>query len=165
VLLLRIVAAVADAAPGASEVLAESLAAARERVDPLGAARELLDELARLLVEPLVLVLDDAERLDGAAGSLALLSELIRAESTALRPAIVSRTGLDLRVAKPRAAGRLAELGPADLAFDAEECAALLRARDEIDPSGAAVTTVMEATEGWPLGIALVAAEARAPLP
>lgn len=161
VLLLRLVAAISEVAPGATDVIAERLPLAPERVDPLEAARELAAELSRLLVEPLTLVVDDAEHLDGADDSLSLLAELIRAEAQPLRVAIASRRPLNLRVAKPRAAGRLTELGAAELAFDGEECAALLRVRTEVDPSADRVAAVMDATEGWPLGIALVAEQER----
>jgi ATP/maltotriose-dependent transcriptional regulator MalT/DNA-binding SARP family transcriptional activator len=172
-LLLRIVDAIAEATPGASDALAERLNVGVERVDALAAIRELIGELSKLLVEPLVLAFDDAEHLDGAEGSLRLLGELIRAEVPLLHVAVASRRALDLRVAKPKAAGRLAELGTADLTFDAEECTMLLRERSGSEPSPEQVDEVMRATEGWPLGIALAAglvgsgrdgADGRAPL-
>ena len=156
--LMRILGAIAHAIPGASDVLAERLAAAPEKIDALAATRELLVELPRLLVEPLTLVIDDAERLDGADGSLQLLTELIRAEVSALRVAVASRTPLRLRVAKPRAAGRLSTFSASDLAFDAQECAAMLRSRRGFDPPAEEVEELMRATEGWPLGIALAIA-------
>ncbi|MDP8944021.1 MAG: hypothetical protein M3N16_07880, partial [Actinomycetota bacterium] len=59
-LLGSIIAAVRRAAPGAADVLADRLAVAIEPVDVLAAAGELAAELGRLLVQPLVLVLDDA---------------------------------------------------------------------------------------------------------
>jgi DNA-binding SARP family transcriptional activator/tetratricopeptide (TPR) repeat protein len=157
-LLMRILDAIARAAPGASDALAERLAAAPEQIDALAATRELLAELPRLLVEPLILVIDDGEHLEGADRSLGLLSELIRSENPSLHVAVATRHSLDLRVAKPRVAGRLTELTAPDLAFDAEECASMLRARGGLDPSPERVAEVMEATEGWPLGIALAAA-------
>jgi ATP/maltotriose-dependent transcriptional regulator MalT/DNA-binding SARP family transcriptional activator len=156
-LLVRIVGAVADAAPGASDAVAERLATGVERVEVMATTRELIADLTKLLVEPLVLVIDDAEQLDGADASERLISELIRAEAPLLRIAVASRRPLDLRVAKPRAAGRLTELGTKDLAFDSEECEAVLRMRSGRAPSPQQVSSVMEATEGWPLGIALVA--------
>jgi DNA-binding SARP family transcriptional activator/tetratricopeptide (TPR) repeat protein len=155
VLLMRIVDAIADAAPGASDVLAERLATAPEQIDAVAAIRELLAELARLLVEPLVLVVDDAEHLDGAPESLRLLDELIRDERSQLHVAVASRRSLDLRLAKPRAAGRLTELTAADLAFEAQECAAMLQSLAGVDPVPDRVEQMMEATEGWPLGVAL----------
>ncbi|MFL5891592.1 MAG: BTAD domain-containing putative transcriptional regulator [Solirubrobacterales bacterium] len=158
VLLLRIVRAIAAAAPGASDALAERLARGAQQFDPLEAMHELIWEAARLLVEPVVLVIDDAEHLDGADESLRLLGMLLRAEQTSLRVAVATRRPLELRVARPRAAGRLKEISTADLVFSSEECADLLRERTRVDPSPDDVEEVMRATEGWPLGIALVAA-------
>jgi hypothetical protein len=158
VLLLRILDEIARVAPGASNALAERLAAAPEQVDVFAATRELLAELPRLLVEPLVLVVDDGEHLDGADGALRLLGELIRAQTPSLHVAVASRRPLELRVAKPRAAGRLREFIASDLAFDAAECAAVLRARHGVEPSPERVDGLMRATEGWPLGIGLAVA-------
>ena len=163
VLLLRIVRAIAAAVPGASDALAERLVSGPEQFAPLAATRELIAELGRLLVEPLVLVIDDAERLDGGDESLRLLGELLRAEHGALRVAVATRRRLDLRLAKPRAAGRLREVHAADLVFDSEECANLMRQRSGADPSPERVDEMMRATEGWPLGIALAAALAEQP--
>ena len=143
--------------PGASDALAERLTSGDEQLDPLAGTRELIAEVSRLLVEPLVLVIDDAEHLDGADDALRLLGELLRAEQGRLRVAVATRRPLDLRVAKPRAAGRLAEVDAAELAFDSEECADLLRARTGAEPAPERVDEVMQATEGWPLGIALAA--------
>lgn len=155
--LMRIVEGVASAAPGASDAVAERLASGTRRMDVMATTHELLVDLPRLLVEPLVLVIDDAEQLDGADVSRDLISELLRAEVPLLRIAVASRRPLDLRVAKRRAAGQLIELGAADLAFNGEECGAVLSARTGRDPTSEQVSTVMEATEGWPLGIALAA--------
>jgi DNA-binding SARP family transcriptional activator len=66
-----------------------------------------------------------------------------------------------VRVAKPRAAGHLTELTAVDLAFDSEECASMIRSRDHREPTPEEVELVMEATEGWPLGIALSASVAQ----
>jgi len=155
--LTLVVDAIAAAVPGSANGLAETLSAAPERIDALVVARELIAELSRLLVEALVVVIDDAEHLDGAHDSLRILSELLRAEVPLLHVAVASRRPLDLHVAKPRAAGRLTELSAADLAFDAEECAELLRRRTGLDPSTERVDEMMELTEGWPLGVALAA--------
>ena len=65
------------AVPGAADVLAERLAAAREPVDPEQAAAALERELARLLVDPLVLVFDDVEALEGSPGALAVVARLL----------------------------------------------------------------------------------------
>jgi ATP/maltotriose-dependent transcriptional regulator MalT/DNA-binding SARP family transcriptional activator len=156
-LLMRIVKGVAGAAPGASDAVAERLASGTQRVDVMAITRELLVDLPRLLVEPLVLVFDDAEQLDEADASRGLISELLRAEVPLLRVAVASRRPLELRIAKTRTAGRLTELNAADLAFDGEECGAVLRGRTGREPTPEQISAVMEATEGWPLGIALAA--------
>lgn len=160
-LLMRIVSAIARAAPGASDALAERLLSASEQIDVPAATAELIAELGGLLVEPLLLVVDDAEQLDGAVESVSLLGELIRAELSVLRVAIASRRPLELRVAKARAGGRLTELGTADLAFDAEECAVLLREGSGVEPSTEQVADALQATEGWALGIVLAAGALR----
>lgn len=145
------------AVPGAADVLAERLATGAEPLDPLVAARSLVSDLERLLVERLVLVIDDAECLEAATESLELVNFLLGAAPDFLGVAIASRRGLGLRTAKLQAAGRLRELGPAELAFSAGECAELL---DELRGGAAPseeVDRLMSATHGWPLGIALAA--------
>ena len=57
----RILAALERAMPGAVDVLGERLVVPGERVDPRALAAQVSGGLAELLVEPLVLVLDDAE--------------------------------------------------------------------------------------------------------
>src|SRR5262249_10946959 len=79
-LLLRMVDAIALAVPGASAALGEKLTAGLEPIDARAGTRELIVELSRLLIEPLILVIDDAEHLEGAGGSERLVAELIRAE-------------------------------------------------------------------------------------
>src|SRR5262249_53031777 len=113
--------------------------------------------LSRLLVNPLTVVVDDGEQLEGADASIRLVSDLIRAEVPTLRIALASRRPLGLRVAKARAAGQVAELSATDLAFDAEECETILRSRTGRDPAPEDVERLMEATEGWPLGVAVAA--------
>ena len=155
--LTRVVKAIAAAVPGSSDALAETMSAAPERIDALAVTGELVADLSRLLVEPLVVVVDDAEHLDDAEDSLEILDELLRAGVPMLHVAVASRRPLALHLARSRAAGRLTELTAADLAFDGEECAELLRQRTGADPSTERVEEMMHLTEGWPLGIALAA--------
>src|SRR5437764_8594596 len=77
---MRLVEAIAVAAPGASDALAEHLVAAPETVDPGAVVRELIAELSRLLIEPVTLAIDDAEHLAGADDSVSLLGERIRTQ-------------------------------------------------------------------------------------
>lgn len=156
-LLLDIVGGIKRAMPGAADAFAERLAGAPPGVDANAATDRLLAELSDVLVEPIFVVIDDAERLEGAEPSLEILARLLRARLPSLRLAVAARRPLKLRVAKLRAAGDLAELGEPDLAFSAEETSEVLRllrhdhARDE------EVEALVSAAQGWPLGVVLLA--------
>lgn len=163
-LLGRIVRALAGAAPEIVAAFGERLATAPPgQLDARAAIRQLLDEIRDLSPVRPLLVIDDAESLDGAAPALELVDELIRSEASGTRVALASRRPLGLTVGKLVAAGRLTELGPGDLAFAPDECAAVLRAAKRADPSEDEVEAAMEATEGWPLGVSLVARTGRSP--
>lgn len=154
-LLLALVERLRDVAPGSADVLAERLAATLHRVDIPTLARTLRGELEQLVVEPVVVVLDDAEELERSPEAIELVDILLHAAPRALRLVVASRRPLPLRTAKLLAAGELTELGTRDLAFTAEECAAVLERRSGRAPAGAEVDRVMAGTEGWPLGVAL----------
>jgi len=157
-LLVRMLKGISRTVPGAVDTFLERLALAPEQIEVAALVQEVVEELDRLLVTPLVIVFDDAEHLAGAPESLRLISALIGTHGRRVRPAVASRRALPLRLARLRAAGYLTELGPGDLAFDAGECAALLRASRGTDPEPEEVEAVMLRTEGWPLGVALSAA-------
>ena len=70
---------------------------------------------------------------------------------------VVSRRLPGVSLARARAAGTLLEIGAAELAFDARECAELLHARLGREPGRREVERVLELTEGWPFGVALAA--------
>jgi ATP/maltotriose-dependent transcriptional regulator MalT/DNA-binding SARP family transcriptional activator len=150
-LLARLVRALGESVPGATEVLAEQLG----ELDPRTELRTLLGDLEQLLVDPVVVVIDDAEKLGSAADALGLVEALLHAPVPGLRVAVASRTALGLRVARLRVAARLAEFGPAELAFNAAECAQVLAAQTAIAATETEVNAVMAATEGWPLGVVL----------
>ena len=67
------------------------------------------------------------------------------------------RTELPVRAARLEAAGRLTVIGAADLVFDARESAELLHAAAASEPTPHEVDAVLDATEGWPLGVAAAA--------
>jgi ATP/maltotriose-dependent transcriptional regulator MalT/DNA-binding SARP family transcriptional activator len=159
-LLRRLVQMLSEVAPGAVDLLAERLARAQERVDARAMAAELVDELDRLLPAQIVATFDDAEALSDAPGAVSLLGDLIAADSPVLRVAVATRTPLQLRLAKLRNSGRVAELGAGDLAFTAEECSELALAAGRADTDA---DRLFAATEGWPLGAALGAAHADLP--
>jgi DNA-binding SARP family transcriptional activator len=164
-LLADLVATLAHAVPGAADVLGERLASAPLQIDPAIASRELARELERLLVDPLTIVIDDAEQLADAPEAGAVVRDLLGSASQALRVAVAARVTLPLRLSKLRASGRLAELGSADLAFSPDECAELLQAASGQEPTSEELDALWSATEGWPLGVALSAASGGAPAP
>lgn len=152
--LQHFVSALTSAAPGTVDALQERLTAGSQPIDLALATTELIAELDLLLIEPIVIVVDDAEHLDGAPSAAGLLSRLLAAETPALHLAVATRRRLPLKVAKLRAAGRLVELAAADLAFTVEDCAELIAAKGG-EQRRELVEGLWSATEGWPLGIAL----------
>ena len=162
-LLDHLVDVLRTAAPGTADVLGDTLAAAVAPVDVETSAQELVEEIERLVVDPLTIVFDDAEHLAESEGATGIVRSLLASRAEPLRVAVASRRPLPLRLAKPRAEGRLVELGAADLAFSASECEKLLRLRRGAGVTEAEVEAAMEATEGWPLGLALGARQGGGP--
>jgi ATP/maltotriose-dependent transcriptional regulator MalT/DNA-binding SARP family transcriptional activator len=154
-LVLAVIAALRAAVPGAVDVLEERLLAGGGPVDATAAQRRLLQELEGLLVEPVVLVIDDAEVLAGAGAALGVVQELIDPGVPLLRVVLLSRVEPELRLGKARARGRVARFDERDLAFDAEETRAFVVARTGEEPTPAEVERRLTATRGWPLGVVL----------
>lgn len=146
--------AVEDAVPGSSEVLAGARDGGSRPPDPIDGVRALLAECDRLLVDPIAIVIDDAEALAESEEACAVLEELIRDNGSMVGVAVLSRQALPLRLAKPRSSGRVVELGIGDLAFDASECSDLVARAAGRTVSADEVDGLMTATEGWPMGIA-----------
>ncbi|MDR7485880.1 MAG: hypothetical protein QN187_11175 [Armatimonadota bacterium] len=76
--------------------------------------------------------------------------------------AILTRVVPDLPLARWRAQGRLAELGPDDLCFTVPELRALLVDLNGLPLSDSSLHVVAAKTEGWPVGIVLALHAARA---
>ena len=159
-LVVSILEAVRRTVPGAADVLLDQLGVAGEAVDAATAVGVLLADLERLLVEPLVLVLDDVERLNDAAAAMGVLGALLEGAGGPLRMVVASRRRPPLRLAKLVAGGLVVELGEADLVFTSEEAAAVLEARMGHAPTDAEIEATMQRTLGWPLGVALGAGRA-----
>jgi LuxR family transcriptional regulator, maltose regulon positive regulatory protein len=154
-LLIAAVEGLRAAVPGLADVAGDRLAAGLEPVDVGTATGALLADVEKLLVEPLIVVVDDAEELEGDREALALLEQLLRVHGVPLSVAIASRRPLPLKLAKLRARGRLVELGPAELSLTASECEELLRLRHGRAVGDEEVEAVLRASEGWPMGVAL----------
>src|SRR4051794_15653215 len=154
-LLQRLIAALAAAPPGVGEPIGERLAGAPAPIDVAARAQELAVTLERLVLDPLTIAFDDAEHLgpDATGQVIAPLLEATSASPT-LRIAICSRSEPTIpRAARLRASGLLTTIGPDELAFAPDECAAYLAARTGDDPDQRAVDELYERTEGWPLGV------------
>jgi ATP/maltotriose-dependent transcriptional regulator MalT/DNA-binding SARP family transcriptional activator len=154
-LLVQTVRELRRAVPGVADVVGDALATATERVDVRSATAALLVELERLLVEPLIIVLDEAEELEGADAALAVIEQLLGVHGAPLSLAIATRSELPLRLTGLRARGRLLEIGPAELSFTASECEELLRMRTGRAVREEEVEAAVAASQGWPMGVAL----------
>ncbi len=156
-LVARLMERVRAQLPGVGEDHARRLARALDPLDARVVAQDLVDDLERLLVEPIVVAFDDAEQLESSP-AVAIIDTLLAVGGELIHVAICSRRSLGLRLAKLRTSGHLLELGAADLAFSPAECWACLRAVRGSEPSSDEVERLFTLTEGWPLGVALAAA-------
>jgi len=111
-----------------------------------------LANLLATLATPVVLLLDDVHLLrrpDDRHG----LELLVNEAGGRLRTVLCGRS-VPLALHRLRAAGRVSELGPRDLAFTGPELAGLLRAQG-VSLSARAASELLELTEGWPVGLRL----------
>jgi DNA-binding SARP family transcriptional activator len=154
-LLVDALGAIRRAIPGAADVLIETTGAQGGAVAPLEVTRVLLDELDSLLVEPLVIVLDDAEAIGDDRAVLDLLEQLIDLEHARLRLVVATRRPLDLKIARAQAAGRILLISESELAFTPEETGQVLALRHGRSATDDEISATMQATLGWPLGVVL----------
>jgi len=107
------------------------------------------------MISPVVLVLDDVHLLHDSEcrAALSVLADHVPAGS---RLVLAGRTEPPVRVARLRAEGRLAEIGPGDLSLTVGEAASLLRAA-EVVLGDDEVAELHRRTEGWPVGLYLAA--------
>ncbi|MFJ6835866.1 LuxR C-terminal-related transcriptional regulator [Streptomyces sp. NPDC091209] len=117
----------------------------------------LLTRLAAWLSEradPVILVLDEFDRVGASAELADELQFVLRHAGGGLRLVIVSRTEPQLPLHRYRAAGAVAEVRGADLAFVPGETAALL-SRHDIRLSDDGARSLTEWTGGWAAGLRL----------
>jgi len=136
-----------------------------ERVGPLlgpppprsfeGLVTALINEFAtQPEADKVLFVLDDYHQVDSEPvhASVAFLLEHL---PPALHPVLASRTDPPLPLARQRGRGQLAELRSAELRFTAQEAAALLVETAGPGLPEAAVTALVNRTEGWAAGLQL----------
>jgi DNA-binding SARP family transcriptional activator/tetratricopeptide (TPR) repeat protein len=99
---------------------------------------------------PLVLVVDELERVALACDTCEALAAFLRYAPRGLKTIVVSRQEVELGLARAEIDGRVARIGEADLAFSETEAHdALTRlSRDDVD-----ARTAVQATGGWVTGV------------
>ena len=105
--------------------------------------------------EPVVLVLDEVERLTDPAVP-AQLELLMRLAGLSLRLVLLSRVDPLLPMQRYRMAGAVTEIRTADLAFTTKEAGELLL-RCDVHLSRASLAALVNRTEGWAAGLQLAA--------
>jgi DNA-binding SARP family transcriptional activator len=149
-LLTYVEAALAERLPDVSGAATDPLAAGTA---PARAAALLAEAVG---VAPVVLVLDQLERLPDAPASWEVVESLLRHAPSGMRHVLVSRPGPRLRALETPAGDRApALLGEGDLAFAAAEAAEVLAGRVGAEADAAAHVA---ATGGWVTGVLLRAA-------
>jgi ATP/maltotriose-dependent transcriptional regulator MalT/DNA-binding SARP family transcriptional activator len=136
-------------APGAARG-PDAGADGRARADAFAAA--LAEALHERVRRPVGLVLDDLHELEAGEPAVRVIEALCRQAPPGLYVVLASRAELPFSIDRLRGQGQVLELGAADLAFDAGEVDALLRA--ELGGDGLA-TTLHAATGGWPAAVRL----------
>jgi len=143
-LLAYVEAAIAGQVPAAAGAGTRALAAGAQHVEAAGL---LVDATAGV---PLVLVLDQLERLADAPLALGVISALLRHAPAEMRTVLVSRRDLALEIHSTGSWPGIAQINESDLAFTVAEAATALsrHGQTSIDPAEA-----VAATGGWVAGI------------
>ncbi len=115
----------------------------------------LINDLLTDLTAPLVIVLDDYQRLTDPLIHKAL-DYLLERSPEQLRWVITSRRLPPLALSRLRARGQLAMLRATDLAFTIEETTRLLNEQLNLNLAPADVQTIQAQLEGWPAGLRLL---------
>jgi len=151
--LLRYVAEALDAIEPVGQRVFDALASPGSSVP--GSVVPRLGSAFASMISRVVLILDDVHLLhdSGCRAALSVLADHVPAGS---RLVLAGRTEPPVRVARLRAEGRLAEIGPGDLSLTAGEAASLLRAA-EVVLGDEEVAELHRRTEGWPVGLYLAA--------
>jgi LuxR family maltose regulon positive regulatory protein len=128
-----------------------------------GIVEPAIDALAGALAEEqrrIVMVVDDLQSVTDT-GCLRSLDHAVAAFPGNVQLILLSRSVPRLRLARLRALGQLAELGPSDLAFTAAEAHELFGAVDGLSAGPTTVTRLTAHTEGWAAVLYLAALWAR----
>ena len=153
------IAALRTAVAGACAETAALLTASQ--LPPLEVVVARLSNEILLLAEPLVLVLDDYQAIQGAAVP-DFLNALVLHWPQPLHLVLITRVAPPLPVADLRARGKLTEIRAHDLRFSREEIAAYAAQALPAPLSESGVALFEARTEGWATGLRLAALTLRA---
>lgn len=137
-------AALSAAVPSTRGVATAALAARLPHPEAAGLLAEAVGET------PVVLVVDELERIAHASDALAVIGSLVRYAPAALHVVMISRIEVDIALDSTAALGGAVTITEADLAFRTHEAAQALAfaGRPDMDPSHA-----VEVTGGWVAGV------------
>jgi len=144
-----------DACPGTSSVIA---APTLPPIPALGGC--LVNEL-HTIDRHFVLALDDYHCIAPASDVHDLLDLLMTHPPEALRLVIITRRDPPLPLAKMRASRQLTEVRLQDLRFSPTDCAAFLDRSTGLSIRAEALANLLQQTEGWAVGLRLVALHLR----
>jgi DNA-binding SARP family transcriptional activator len=117
----------------------------------------LINDLARMLDDETILVLDDQHAADDTPLTGALIEHLIERVPPQLHVLLASRHWPSLGCLPIRQArGELLAIGEHELAFDADEISTLFQSAERPDLSLAEATNICEQTGGWPIALQLI---------
>lgn len=131
--------------------------AALRRLGAVGGFEQAIDELwnaSATFGHPLLLVLDDLQTVTHIE-CLASIEYAVRTLPANVQIVAITRVDPVLPLPELRAAGALAEVRAADLAFTTPEARELVVERGQIDLDAEAVATLRERTEGWSAALVL----------
>lgn len=137
-------AALASVVPGVGSVGTDALSEGASHVEAAGLVADAVRDA------PVLLVLDELERLAAAPQALAVVNALARYARPSVRFVCISRSEIELDLGSTDRLTRIASLGEGDLAFTIDEAGIALRdvCGTDVDPVAA-----VEATGGWVTGV------------
>jgi LuxR family maltose regulon positive regulatory protein len=116
----------------------------------------LINDVLETISDPFALILDDLHRITQPSVYVAL-DYLLEHRPPQLHLVAATRVDPPLALARLRARGEVAELRLAELRFSDEEAGAFLNERLRLDLSAADLATLQSRTEGWAVGLRLLA--------
>jgi LuxR family maltose regulon positive regulatory protein len=114
----------------------------------------LVNALCTAPARRIVLVLDDLHRI-GSSDAMALIEALVERLPDHVAVVLGSRVEPKLPLARWRAYGELADLGPQELRFEADDAIALATARLGVRPPERLLQAALDRTQGWAAGLGM----------